>query len=131
MASRPGTVREPVACRLVQGRASPRPASSGRAGAQHDRVPGGQGHRLAVRGGHGDPAVAVQPAVPADQFGAETFQPGGLPPVVPAGHPSVATGEATGASTAPVTAWRAPATLRASATATTGRSIALLGMQAQ
>ena len=45
-------------------------------------------------GGHGDPAVAVQPAVPADQFGAEAFQPGGLPLVVPAGHPSVATGEA-------------------------------------
>jgi hypothetical protein len=32
MASRPGTVWEPVACRLVHGRASARPASSGRAG---------------------------------------------------------------------------------------------------
>jgi hypothetical protein len=30
-----------------------------------------------------------------------------------------------------VTAWDAPATRRASATATTGRSMALLGMQAQ
>ena len=36
----------------------------------------------------GDPAVAVQPPVAADQLGAEALQPGGLPLVVPAGHHS-------------------------------------------
>ena len=63
------------------------------------------GHRLAVRGGHGDPA-AVQPAGPADQFGAEAFRPGGLPLVVPAGHHPSRRARTAGASTAPVTARR-------------------------
>ena len=66
---------------LGQGRAA--------AGADHDGLPGGQRHRPAVGGRHRDPPVAVQPAVAADQVGTEAFQPGGLPLVVPVGHPFV------------------------------------------
>ena len=46
----------------------------------------------------------------------------------PSGQAKTA-GAATAPATAPATAWRALASSRASATATTGRSIALLGMQ--
>ena len=39
------------------------------------------------------PPVAVQLPVPADQLGAEAFQPGGMAVAVPAGHPLVPAGE--------------------------------------
>ena len=79
------------------------------------------------------PPVAVQLPVPADQLGAEAFQPGGMVvavPVQPVTHSSRRANNA-GAATVPVTACRASATRRASATALTGQSIALLGVQAQ
>lgn len=76
------------------------------AGADHHRMPGCQGDRPAAGDLHGDPPVAVQPPVAADQLGAEALQSGGLPLVVPASHPLVPAGE-------------------------DGRSIALLGMHAQ
>jgi len=135
MASRAGTVLESVACRLVQGRASARPASSGSA------------VRLPVQ--ITTACRAVRATVPPAGVATATRRwPSSRPcprissaPVLfsPAACPSSfqsvthwsRRAKTAGASTVPVTASRAPATRRASATATTGRSIALLGMQAQ
>ena len=135
MASRPGTAWESVACRLVQGRASARPASSGRA------------VRLPVQ--IATACRAVSATVPSSGvFTATRRWPSRRPwPRIssaprlfsPAACPSSfqlvthlsRRPKTAGASTVPVTACRAPATRQASATATTGRSNALLGMHAQ
>jgi len=47
--------------------------------ADHDYMPRGQRHHPAIGSRYGNPPVVVQPPVPADQLGADTFQPAGQP----------------------------------------------------
>lgn len=63
------------------------------AGGDGHGVPGDEGVACAVVPGDGDPAGAVDPAVAAEEVGADGLDPLGLPGVVPIGDVAVAAGE--------------------------------------
>ncbi len=76
----------PVRVQVVVGQHGPA------AGGYRDCVPGGEG-ATAVRGGDAYPARAVDPALPAEQVGADGLDPVGLPGVVPVSDVVIASGE--------------------------------------
>lgn len=63
------------------------------AGGDGDRVPGGEGAAPTVGRDDGHPARSVDPALPAEQGGADGLDPVGLPGVVPVGDVVIAPGE--------------------------------------
>ena len=133
---RPGTREADVASRLVHGRASRSPGTGGTAAvvpvASTTATRASTSHHGAVRGGDVHPALADEPAVPADQPDPGALEPGDLAGVVQAAGEGVPAGEdGRGVELARSPPRGHPATRRAARSAWTGRSRALLGMHAQ